>query len=118
MEEVDEHTFLFGGKHSANAHHLAPRATRVYEDLPSALHRLERSSRQLGVGCFFNDLLPDGHKLLGGDDCRCTLIALNLALISALEGGADGDDPTWAQHLELYVGVVRDGYELRVAWSS
>ena len=44
--------------------------------------------------------------------------ALDLALVDLLEGGADGDDPTWAQHLELYVGVVGDGYELRVAWSS
>jgi hypothetical protein len=30
--------------------------------------------------------------------------------------GADGDDPIGARHLELQVGVVGDGHELRVAW--
>ena len=37
-EEVDEHAFLFEGKRSANAHHLAPGAAGVYEDLLGALH--------------------------------------------------------------------------------
>jgi hypothetical protein len=43
------------------------------------------------------------------------LTALNLALISTLEGGGDGDDPSWAWHLKLEVGVVGDGLELCVA---
>ena len=55
----------------------------------------KRPGRPLGVGCFFNDLLPDGRKLLGGDDCRGVFTSLDLALVGALEGGADGDDPTW-----------------------
>ena len=46
------------------------------------------------------------------------IAALNLALVGVLEGGADGDDPTGAQHLQLEVGVVGDGHELRIAWSS
>ena len=94
-EEVDEHAFLFGGKHGANAHHFALGDAGVYEDFLGALYRLKIPSRPLGVGCFFDDLLPDGRKLLGGDDCRGVFIALDLALIGALEGGANGDDPIW-----------------------
>ena len=37
---------------------------------------------------------------------------------SALEGGADGDNPAWTQHLQLQIGVVGDGNELHVAWTS
>ena len=44
--------------------------------------------------------------------------ALDLALIGALEGGADGDDPMGARHLQLEVCIVGDGHELRVAWTS
>jgi hypothetical protein len=33
-----------------------------------------------------------------------------------LESRADGDDSVGPRHLELEVGVVRDGHELRVAW--
>ena len=47
----------------------------------------------LGVGCFFGDLLPDGHELFGGDNCCGMFVALDLALLGALEGGANGDDP-------------------------
>ena len=81
MEEVDEHAFLSRGKCGTNAHHFAFGAAGVYEDLLSALHWLERPGRPLVVGCFFGDLLPDGHKLLGGDDCRGVFAALDLALI-------------------------------------
>ena len=44
--------------------------------------------------------------------------ALDLAPVGPLEGGADGDDPVGARHLQLEVCVVGDGHELRVAWSS
>ena len=44
--------------------------------------------------------------------------ALDLALIGALEGGADGDDPAWTRHLQLQIGIVGDSHELRVAWMS
>ena len=93
-EEVSERAFLFRGKCGANAHHFALGATRVYEDLLGALHELETADRPLGVGCFFDDFLPDGRELFGGDDCRGVLRALDLALVGTLEGGADGDDPT------------------------
>ena len=59
----------------------------VYEDLLGALNRLKRSGQPLKVGCFFDDLLPDGHKLFGGDNCHGVLATLDLALVGALEGG-------------------------------
>jgi len=98
-EEVDERAFLFRGKRGANVHHFALRAAGVYENLLGALHWLKRPSRSHGVGCFFGDLLPDGHELFGGDDCRGVFASLDLALVGALEGGADGDDPAWTRHL-------------------
>ena len=101
MEEVDERAFLFGGKRGANAHHFAFGAAGVYEDLLGALYRLKRLGRPLRVGHFFNDPLPYGRKLFGGDNCRCVFVALDLALVGTLEGGADGDDPAWSQHLQL-----------------
>ena len=115
-EKADERAFLFGGKRSANAHHLALGAAGVYEDLLSALRRLKRPDRPLGVGCFFGDLLPDSCKLFGGDDCRGVIAALDLALIGMLEG-VDGDDPIWSRHLQLQIGVVGDDHELRIAWT-
>ena len=45
------------------------------------------------------------------------VVALDLALIGPLEGGADGDDPMGARHLQLEVCVVGDGHELRVTWT-
>ena len=92
-EEVDERDFLIGGKRGANAHHFAFGATRVYEDLLGTLYRFKRPGQPLGVRCFFGDLLHDGHELFGDDNCRGVLAALDLALVGALEGGADGDDP-------------------------
>ena len=118
MKEVDERAFLFRGKCGANAHHFALGAVGVYEDLFGAFYRLKRPGRQSGVGCFFDGLFPVGRKLLGCDNCRGMFAALNLALVGALEGGADGDDPTWTRYLQLWIGVVGDGHELRVAWTS
>ena len=117
-EQVDERAFLFRGKHGANVHHFALGATRVYEDLLGALHRLERPGRPLGVGRFFGNLLPDGRKLLGGDDCHGVATTLDLALVGSLEGGADSDDPMGAKHVQLKVCIVEDGHELCVAWTS
>ena len=37
VEEVDERTFLFEGKHGTNAYHFALRAPMVYEDFLGAL---------------------------------------------------------------------------------
>ena len=114
-EEVDERAFLFGGERGANAHHLALGAVGVYEDLLCALCGLKRPGRPLGVRRFLDDPLLDDRELLEGDNHRGMLTALNLALVSTLEGGNDGDDPSWAWHLKLEVGVVGDGHELCVA---
>ena len=93
MEEVDERAFLFGGKRGANTHHFALGAAGVYEDLLGTPYRLERPGRPLRVGRFFDDLLPDGRKLFGGDNCCSMFTALDLALVGTLEGGANSDDP-------------------------
>ena len=117
-EEVGERAFLFEGKCGADAHHFALGVAGVYEDLLVTLYRLERPSRLLGVWRFFDDLLPYGRKLFGGDNCRGMFAALDLSLVGALEGGADGDDPAWTWHLQLQIGVVGDSHKLRVAWTS
>ena len=98
-EEVDERAFLFGGERGPDADFSALGATGIQEDLPRAFYRFERSGRLLCVGCPFNDLLPEGGKLFGCDDCGCVSAAFDLALVSALEGGAYGDDPVGARHL-------------------
>jgi hypothetical protein len=74
------------------------RAAGVYEDLLGALYGLKRPGRLLGVSHFIGlgDLLPDDYELLAGDSRRGELTALDIALVSALEGGADGDDLTQA----------------------
>ena len=118
MEEVDEHAFLFGGKRGTNAYRFALGAVEVYEDFLRALCRLDRPSRLLGIKCFFGDLFLEGGELSGGDDCCCVTAALDFTLTGTLEGGADGDDPVGARHLQLEVCIVGDGHELRVAWMS
>ena len=99
VEEADERAFLFGGKRGTNAHHLFLGALKVYEDLHRAFQWLEGPSRPLGVEHFLGDLFPDVRGLSRGDDCRGVIAALDLALIGALEGGADGDDLVGARHL-------------------
>jgi hypothetical protein len=103
------------GERGADAHHLALRAVGVYEDFLGALCGLEGPSQLLGVKCFLNSPLLDDCELLRGDSLRDELAVLDIALIGALEGGATSDDPTWAWHLDLEVGVVGDGHELHVA---
>ena len=100
-EEADERAFLFRGKSGTNAHRFALGAPRVYEDLLRAFRWLEGPGRPLGVGGFFADLPLDGGEPSKGDDCYGMTAALDLTLIGALEGHADGDDPAWIRHLLL-----------------
>ena len=79
---------------------LPSELSRIYEDLLGALCQFERPGRLLHVGRFFGDLLLEGGEFPGGNDCRGMIVALDLALIGALEG-ADDDDPAWARHLQL-----------------
>ena len=50
-------------------------------------------------GASFDDLLLEGGEFPRGDTCCGVTVALDLALIGTLEGGADGDDPMGAWHL-------------------
>ena len=68
-------------------------AAGVHVDLLGALCWFERPNCCFGVGCFFGKLLPEGDELFRGDDRRGVITAFDFALVSALEGGADGDDP-------------------------
>ena len=99
MEEVDERAFLFGGKCGTKAYHFTLEAAGIYEDLLEALYRFERPSLLFRIGRFFGDLLLEGGEFPRGDDCCGVATALDLALIGAQEGDADGDDPMGAQHL-------------------
>ena len=58
------------------------------------------------------------HFALGGNDSHGVFAALDFTLVSVLEGGADGDDPMGARHLQLKVCIIGYSHELRVAWSS
>ena len=40
-------------------------------------------------------------SLMAASSLEATIAALDLALVGTLEGGADGDDPTWTWHLQL-----------------
>ena len=62
---------------------------------PQGTPRLPIHRTPLGVRRFFDDLLPDGRKLFGGENYRGMFAALDLALVGTLEGGVDGDDPAW-----------------------
>jgi hypothetical protein len=92
-EEVDEHTFLFGGERCADPHPLVPRVVGVDEDLFDALRGIKGSRILLGVGCLLRGFLPDDCELLGGDDLRGELSALYLTLVGTLEREADGENP-------------------------
>ena len=52
-----------------------------------------KTGRPLRVKRFFGDLLPNGRELFRGNNYRGVIAALDLALVSPLEGGADSDDP-------------------------
>ena len=116
-EEVNERAFLFGGEPGTNAYRFFLGAAGVYEDLLGALCRFKRPGDLFGVGRFFGDLFPEDCELSRGDDWCGVAAALDLALISALEGGADGDDPAGTRYLQLKVGIVGNGHELRVTWT-
>ena len=69
-EEVDERAFLLGGEGGVDAHCLVGGVVEVDEDLLDVLRRLKGSGRPLRVGRSFDDVLPDGCKLLGSEGCR------------------------------------------------
>ena len=48
----------------------------------------------------------------------CRSLPICLTILGSLEASLDGDDPLWAEHLELQVGVVGESHELCEAWST
>ena len=42
--------------------------------------------------------------------------AVLLAVVGLLKTALNGDDPLWAGHLELLIGVAGDNHELGEAW--
>jgi hypothetical protein len=55
---------------------------------------------------------------IGGDRCGRMGDTTLLIVVGLLEAALDGDEPLWVEHLELQVGVVRDGHELGEAQST
>ena len=91
-------------------------ATGVERDDLNRLRWLEIAGMTLHVWHLFGEVLQVGDEGLGLGEGLGVLHALHVAFERVFVRGADGDDPVGARHLELQVGVVGDGHELRVAW--
>jgi hypothetical protein len=87
----------------------------VEGNLLDPLSRLERAGGPLGVRHLCGARVQVSSECLGLNDHCGIFAALDVALVGVLESRADDDDFVGPQHLELEVGVVWDGYELRVA---
>ena len=46
------------------------------------------------------------------------VVVLPFTEVDLLKVATYGDDPVWARHVELQVGVVGDGHELGMAWPT
>ena len=71
---------------------------------------------QLWLWSLSGEGLDPRGMLCGALDRLPILDALDIALISMLIRGADGDDSLGPGHLHLEVGVVGDHHELGVSW--
>jgi hypothetical protein len=78
---------------------------------------LEVAGVALRIWHLLGEALQVGDEGLGLGEGLSVLHTLHVAFVRVLVCGSDGDDPVGARHLELEVGVVRDGHELGVAWS-
>jgi len=90
----------------------------VEEDELGFLRWLEAPSVMLGVGDVLVAVVETGQDRQRLSQSLSLLDALDVALVGVLARRADGDDAVWSRHLELEVGIVGDGHELGVAWSS
>src|ERR1041385_5996389 len=52
-----------------------------------------------------------------GYECFCYLVEFFVAAVGSDEAAADCDDPVWARHLQLEVGVMGYGHEASESWS-
>ena len=114
-EEVDEREFLFGGQ-------LGPDTDRLGwviivdrdwlgflgRDESRSLAGLARVGATLGRGG--TEPVEFRRVRHGGGE----IVVLTAADVGLLEGAAHGDDPVWARHLELEVGVVGHRHELGI----
>jgi hypothetical protein len=89
----------------------------VERDGLNRLSWLEVAGVTLRIWHLLGEVLQVGDEGLGFGEGLGVLHALHVAFVRVSVRGADGDDPVGARHLELEVGVVRDGHELGVAWS-
>jgi hypothetical protein len=117
-EKVDEHCFLFGIEPGADPDLLGGVAAGVEGDGLNRLHWLEVAGMTFHVWHLLREAFQVGDEGLGLGEGLGILHALHVAFERVFVHGADGDDPVGARHLELLVGVVGDGHELRVAWPS
>jgi hypothetical protein len=117
-EKVDEHCFLFGVELGADLDFLAGVVAGVERDGLDHLNWFEVVSVPLRVGRLLGEAFQVGDEGLRLGKGLSVLHALHVAFVRVAVRGSDGDDPIRARHLELEVGVVGDGHELGVAWSS
>jgi hypothetical protein len=116
VEKVDEHYSLFGIELGADPDLLGGVAAGIEGDGLNRLRWLEVAGVAFHVWHLLREALQVGDEGLGFGEDLGVLHALHIAFERVLVRGADGDDPVGARHLELEVGVVGDGHELRVAW--
>jgi hypothetical protein len=81
------------GEVSADAQCFPVGVIRVDGDLLGAFCGLKGPRLSLGVGRACSLHHSGDHELLRCDSCSGKLAAFHVALVSALEGSADGDDP-------------------------
>jgi hypothetical protein len=81
------------GEVSADAQRFPVGVVHVDEDILGAFCGLKGPRLSLGVGRACSLHHSGDHELLRGDSCSGKLAAFHVALVSALEGSADGDDP-------------------------
>jgi hypothetical protein len=115
-KKVDEHCFLFGIELGADPDLLGGVAAGVEGDGLNRLRWLEVAGVALHIWHLLREALQVGDEGLGFGEGLGVLHALHVAFERVSVHGADGDDPVGARHLELEVGVVGDGHELRLAW--
>jgi hypothetical protein len=118
VEKVDEHCFLFGVELGADPDFLAGVVDGVEGDGLNRLDWFEVVGVPLRVGRLLGEAFQVGDEGLGLGEGLSVLHAFHIAFIRVAVRGSDGDDPVWAWHLELEVGVVGDGHELGVTRPS
>jgi hypothetical protein len=97
---------------------LAGVVARVERDGLDRLNWFEVAGVPLRIGRLLGEAFQVGDEGLRLGESLGVLHALHVAFVRVAVRGSDSDDPIRARHLELEVGVVGDGHELGVAWSS